>query len=132
MSGTAALFVVETSLSVPVPMTPNVVPEEFTLKFSVPADSPTAPTPTLNGPLAEKATVPNVSTPPFTVVVPEYVLAAHRLNLPAPVFVNPAVPPNTALIVVVALPTVIVGTPPAKVSEFAPPGVSNQLCFVPF
>jgi hypothetical protein len=42
------------------------------------------------------------------------------------------VPPNTALIVVVALPTVIVGTPPAKVSEFAPPGVSNQLCFVPF
>jgi hypothetical protein len=126
------LFVVEINLSVPVPITPRVGPEAFTLTFSVPADSANAPAATLNGLLEEYVNVPNVSVPALTAVVPEKVLAALRLNLPNPALVNPAVPASTALTDVVALPTVIVGVPPASVSEFAPPGISDQLCFVPF
>jgi hypothetical protein len=110
---------------------PSVVLEELTLRFSVPADSPDAPAATLNTLLEENVNVPNVSVPALTVVAPEKVFAALKLNLPAPAFANPAVPAITALIVVVALPTVIVGVPAANVREFAPPGISDQLCFVP-
>jgi hypothetical protein len=70
MSGTDALFVVEIKRSVPDPFTPSVVPDEFTLRLSVPADSATAPAATLKGLFVEKITVAKVNVPALTKVVP--------------------------------------------------------------
>src|SRR5262245_19993098 len=70
-SGTEALLVVETRRSAPDPVTPSVVPEEFTMRLSVPADSAKALAATLSGLVAEKLIVPNDSVPAFTAVVPE-------------------------------------------------------------
>ncbi len=51
-------------------------------------------------------------------------------NLAPPFLVRPTVPASPALMVVVALLTVIVGAVPASVSGPADPVLRNQLCFV--
>src|SRR6185503_7525351 len=59
MSGFVALLVAEVSRSVPGPFTPSIVPVEFTIRLSVPADSAKAPAAAFNGLLDDQFSVPN-------------------------------------------------------------------------
>src|SRR5262245_63378378 len=93
----------EVRRTVPAPVTSSAVLEVFTARFSVPADSTIAPAAErLMGLLAENVAGPRPKVPALTVVVPEYVFAPPRTNLPPPAFVRPALPATPTVNVVVA------------------------------
>lgn len=70
MSGAVALLVVDTNRSVPTPFTASAVPDAFTLKLRVPADSAIALAATFKGFVEMTVVVGKVSTPAFTAVGP--------------------------------------------------------------
>src|SRR5262245_2515540 len=131
MSGALDPLVVEVSFKVPAPELSVVGPEELTMRLSAPDDSKDAPAVEItSGPPEDNVAVAKPRVPALTVVVPEKVLDAVSINLPAPALMNPAVPPSGKLIVVVALDTATTGVPPANVSAKFPPGFRIQLCFI--